>query len=87
MHAKPGHPAHTALPTVADAESSPALPVDTVLSAAFSKALGGPPARPHLAVASSLKGAKAAVKDKSIGPRGRDRGVTVKPIAPRSGHR
>lgn len=87
MHAKPGHPAHTALPTIADAQSSPASPADTVLSAGFSKALGGPPARPHLAGASGLTAAKAAVKAKSIGSRGKDRVGTVKPIAPRSGHR
>ena len=84
MHAKPGHPALTALPTPADA--APAAPA-AGLTAAFSKALGGPPARPHLAGASGLKGAKAAVKAKSAGPLGFDRNVTVKPIAPRSGHR
>lgn len=85
MHAKPGHPAHTALPTPADA-APVGLSVNG-LTAAFSKALGGPPARPHLAAASGLKGARAAVKAKSAGPLGSDRGVTVKPIAPRSGHR
>lgn len=82
MHAKPGHPVHTTLPTPADA-----APAATGLPSAFSKALGGPPARPHLAGASGLKGAKAAVKAKSAGPLGFDRNVTVKPIAPRSGHR
>lgn len=82
MHAKPGHPVHTTLPTPAYA-----APAATGLSSAFSKALGGPPARPHLAGASGLKGAKAAVKAKSAGPLGLDRNVTVKPIAPRSGHR
>ena len=87
MHAKPGHPAHTALPTPADAAAIPAAPAANGLTAAFSKALGGPPAKPHLAGASGLKGAKAVVKAKSAGPLGFDRGVTVRTIAPRSGHR
>lgn len=85
MHAKPGHPALTALPTPADA--APATPAANGLTTAFSKALGGPPAKPHLAEGAGLKGAKAAVKAKSAGPLGFDRSVTVKPIAPRSGHR
>lgn len=87
MHAKPGHPALTALPTPADEAAIPAAPAANGLTAAFSKALGGPPARPHLAEAAGLKGTKAAVKAKSAGPFGFDRGVTLKPIAPRSGHR
>lgn len=87
MHVKPGHPAHTALPTLADAAAVPLAPADNGLSAAFSKVLGGPSAKPHLAEGAGLKGAKAAVKAKSAGPLGFDRSVTVKPIAPRSGHR
>lgn len=87
MHAKPGHPAHSALPIPSETIGTPAAPPDNVLSAAFGRALGGQATNPHLGRAIGPKGTTSAVKASTIGPRGKDRAVAVKPIAPRSGHR
>ncbi|MCR5855575.1 hypothetical protein [Mesorhizobium sp. J428] len=63
------------------------MPTDSVLSAAVGRALGGQATNIHLGRATGPKGTRPAAKATSNGPRGKDRTVTVKPIAPRSGHR
>ncbi len=84
MHAKPGHPAHSALPSLSDTAGAPA---GTGLSEAFGRALRKQATKPNLGLATGPKGMKPAVKASTNGQRGKDRAVTVKPIAPRSGHR
>ena len=87
MHAKPGHPAHSALPIPSETIGKPAAPTDNALSAAVGRALGGQATNPHPGRTTGPTGTKPAVKAATNGPRGKDRAVVVKPIAPRSGHR
>ena len=87
MQAKPGFPANTALAALTPTAVSPVPAADNALSAAVRRALGGVPARPHLAGNAAPTGTKSVAKARTGGPGGFDRLVTVKPIAPRSGHR
>jgi hypothetical protein len=86
MHAKTPFLSHTRLPDAGTiAPAAMALP-DKPLSAAFGKALGGRPAKPHLAEAAAKTAGRGLKAEKTSGPT-YDRAVAVKPIAPRSGHR
>jgi hypothetical protein len=86
MHAKTPFLSHTRLPDAGTIAPAGAPLPDKPLSAAFSKALGGQPAKPHLAEAAGKTARSGLKAEKTSGP-APDRAVPVKPIAPRSGHR
>ena len=86
MHAKTPFLSQTTLTDAGALAPAVPTPPDKPLSAAFSRALGGRPTRPHLVEATGKIARSALKAEKTSGP-AHDRAIPVKPIAPRSGHR
>ncbi len=86
MNAKTPFLSQTRLPDAGAIAPVVATLPDKPLSAAFGRALGGQPAKPHLVEATG-KIARSALKAEKTSGSAHDRAVPVKPIAPRSGHR